>query len=95
MSTTPPDRPTTVDSPSSAGSRAPSDPEHLSDSEYRALAEFRHALRVFLRFSEDQRRQLVTLSPEGSACLARLSEMHREELRRFRTEAADLLAELR
>jgi DNA-binding MarR family transcriptional regulator len=29
----------------------------LSDREYRALAEFRHALRVFLRFSEDEARR--------------------------------------
>jgi DNA-binding MarR family transcriptional regulator len=29
----------------------------LSDAEYRSLAEFRHALRVFLRFSEDAARQ--------------------------------------
>ena len=28
----------------------------LSDAEYRALADFRHALRVFLRFSEDAAR---------------------------------------
>ncbi|MCZ7631598.1 MAG: MarR family transcriptional regulator [Microthrixaceae bacterium] len=44
---------------------------------------------------EDLRRQLVTLSPDGEARLTRLSEMHREELRRFRAEAAHLLAELR
>lgn len=131
-------------------------PDALADGEYRALAEFRHALRVFLRFSEDAardegltpnqhqlllavraepdapgvselahrlqlkvhstlellrraetaglvglradpndgRRQLVTLTSEGATRLARLSEMHRDELRRFRTEAADLLAEL-
>jgi DNA-binding MarR family transcriptional regulator len=29
----------------------------LADSDYRALARFRHALRVFLRFSEDAARQ--------------------------------------
>jgi DNA-binding MarR family transcriptional regulator len=29
----------------------------LSDREYEALAEFRHALRVFLRFSEDEARR--------------------------------------
>ena len=29
----------------------------LTDSDYRTLAEFRHALRVFLRFSEDAARQ--------------------------------------
>ena len=28
----------------------------LSDADYRALAQFRHALRVFLRFSEDEAR---------------------------------------
>lgn len=157
MSTTSPGRPNPSKRPGSADNRGAPDPEHLSDAEYKALGEFRHALRVFLRFSEnaardegitpnqhqlllavraestdpgiselaqrlqlkanstlelvrraeaaglvtlspapeDQRRQLVSLSQEGSACLARLSEMHREELRRFRTEAADLLAELR
>jgi len=31
-------------------------PEPLSQREYRALAEFRHALRVFLRFSEEAAR---------------------------------------
>jgi DNA-binding MarR family transcriptional regulator len=33
------------------------DPEVLSPRDYRALAEFRYALRVFLRFSEDAARE--------------------------------------
>jgi DNA-binding MarR family transcriptional regulator len=130
----------------------------LSDSDYRALARFRHALRVFLGFSEraarsaglspaqhqlllavrghagpgdpvigdladalllrhhsavelidravdaglvdrvtdpvDQRRQHIVLTPEGDAVLAELSMVHRDELRRFRTEMVDVLAEL-
>lgn len=32
------------------------DPAELSDDEYRTLADFRHALRVFLRFSEEAAR---------------------------------------
>ena len=36
--------------------------EALSERDYRTLAEFRHALRVFLRFSEDAARQ-VGLTP--------------------------------
>ena len=36
--------------------RAWSSDRDLSDAEYRALADFRHALRVFLRFSEDAAR---------------------------------------
>lgn len=149
--------PTPREGAARANRRTPTGPDHLTDAEYRALAEFRHALRVFLRFSEDAaraegltpnqhqlllavraessslgvselaerlqlkanstlelvrraeaaglvslspspedlRRQLVTLSPDGEARLTRLSEMHREELRRFRAEAAHLLAELR
>lgn len=118
--------------------------------EYRALASFRKALRMFLRFSEDAarevgvtpaqhqlllaikgfggdgapsvgdvadalqlkhhstvelvdraaaaglvarlddpddaRRHLLALRPEGERILARLSDLHRSELRRFRTE---------
>ena len=136
------------------GSRAADEP--LADSEYRALGEFRHALRVFLRFSEeaarsegltpnqhqlllairaapaepsvswladqlqlranstlellrraensgllelraddaDHRRQLATLTDEGRARLERLTRLHRDELRRFRSHAAELLREL-
>jgi len=129
----------------------------LSESEYRVLARFRFALRVFLRFSEeaardagitpsqhqlllairgfptgdpsvsdlaewlqlkhhstvelvdraadaglltrqpdrdDRRRQRLVLTDHGSEVLASLSDAHREELRRFRGEMADLLDEL-
>lgn len=130
----------------------------LGDRNYRALATFRHALRVFERFSEDAaraeglppaqhqlllavrgfsgagaptvrdlaellqtrphsvlglldraeqaglvqvdvdahdaRRRRVSLSPAGTAVLARLSALHRAELRRFRDEMADVLREL-
>jgi DNA-binding MarR family transcriptional regulator len=130
----------------------------LSDSDFRALARFRHALRVFLSFSErearaaglspaqhqlllavrghagdedpvigdladalllrhhsvvelidravdaglvdrvtdpvDQRRQRIVLTAEGDAVLAELSRVHRDELRRFRTEMVDVLSEL-
>jgi DNA-binding MarR family transcriptional regulator len=131
--------------------------EGLSDAEYRALADFRHALRVFLRFSEDAarsagltpaqhqlllavrgatdhdpditelaerlqlkhhsvveslaraneaglvvaetdpgdgRRQRIRLTSEGAALLHDLSVAHRDELRRFRAEMADVLHEL-
>ncbi len=135
-----------------------SDPTDLSDGDYRSLAQFRHALRVFLRFSEDaaraagvtpaqhqlmlavkgwsgggapaisdlaeflqlkhhstvelvqrataaglvvtstdpsdHRRQLIELTGEGDATLASLSSLHRDELRRFRTEMVDILDEL-
>jgi DNA-binding MarR family transcriptional regulator len=130
----------------------------LDDRDYRALASFRHALRLFLRFSEDaarregltpnqhqlllairgfpgddaptigdvaehlqlqhhsavelvtragesglvkrridaadRRRQRLELTAKGSRLLARLSSTHRDELRRFRVEMSDLLAEL-
>ncbi|MDQ2677687.1 MAG: MarR family winged helix-turn-helix transcriptional regulator [Actinomycetota bacterium] len=132
--------------------------EPLSDRDYRSLAQFRHALRVFLRFSEeaaraagvtpaqhqlmlavkgwggdgapaitdvaeflqlkhhstvelvqraaaaglvatstdpdDHRRQLIELTDEGDRTLASLSSLHRDELRRFRSEMVDLLDEL-
>jgi len=134
------------------------DPAPLTDSDYQTLARFRHALRVFLRFSEeaaraegltpaqhqlllavrghpgeespsvgdlaevlqsrthsvvglvdraeeaglvvserdaaDTRRRLVSVTPEGEAVLARLSDLHRRELRRFRGEMARVLDEL-
>jgi DNA-binding MarR family transcriptional regulator len=129
----------------------------LGDRDYRALAQFRHALRVFLRFSEDAarsegltppqhqlllairghhestpsvsdlaevlqvrnnsvvglvdradaagltqstsdaadgRRRLVSLAPAGAAALERLSGRHREELRGFRDEMAEILRQL-
>lgn len=150
MSTQPgpdgPDRP--------EASTAPDLPD-LPDLDYRRLAAFRHALRLFLRFSEqaaraqgltphqhqlllavrgwphagppsisqladqlqlkvhstgelvhraaaaalvtvepdpdDQRRQHVTLAPAGRDHLRALSVQHRDELRRFRLQMADLL----
>jgi DNA-binding MarR family transcriptional regulator len=130
----------------------------LSIGDYRALARFRHALRVFQRFSElaaraegltptqhqlllaikghrddaspstsdvadalqlrlhsaveligraeaaglltrradagDARRQLLFLTAEGEERLASLSVLHRDELRRFRTEMVEVLREL-
>ena len=129
----------------------------MDDAEYRVLARFRFALRVFLRFSEDaareagltpnqhqlwravrgfpsgaptisdlaewlqlrhnstvelvqraveagllerrvdehdRRRQRLALTPQGEAVLASLSRSHREELRRFREEMAEVLVEL-
>ena len=134
--------------------RVPDPP--LDDSDYRALAEFRHALRVFLRFSEeaaraesltpnqhqlllairaspaaptvtelsrqlqlrpnstlellrraesaglvelhtdetDHRRQLASITEDGEARLERLTRLHRDELRRFRSQAGDLLDSL-
>lgn len=130
----------------------------LDDRDYRALAEFRRALRRFLSFSEaaardagltpvqhqlllairgfvgpgapslsdvaddlqlrlhsagelvrraevnglvvrspdpdDARRVLLTLTPDGEEHLAGLTHIHRDELRRFRTEAAAILDEL-
>lgn len=130
----------------------------LSDREYRALAEFRHALRRFQSFSEeaarevgltpsrhqlllairgfpgpeppstsdvaeslqlrlhsagelvaraeahglvtrrsdpaDARRSLLSLTAAGQRVLSGLSRLHREELRRFRAEMADILDEL-
>jgi DNA-binding MarR family transcriptional regulator len=133
-------------------------PRSLPVAEYRALAQFRHALRKFVRFSEeavraagltpaqhqlllavkghngpgapsasdvaealqlrlhsavelihraeaaglltrradstDARRHLLALTPSGEAYLAALSRLHREELRRFRTEMMAVLREL-
>jgi DNA-binding MarR family transcriptional regulator len=130
----------------------------LSDSEYRALAQFRSGLRRFLHFSEeaaraagttpaqhqlllairgfagpdapvvgdlaealqlrhhsavelvdraeraglvvrtpdpdDLRRQRVALTSTGRRLLDQLSVVHRDELRRFRTQMVDLLAAL-
>lgn len=130
----------------------------LTDRDYRTLATFRHALRVFLRFSEgaarsegltpnqhqlllgirgfphdhpptigdaadflqlqhhsvvelvdraveaglvtrkvdpqDRRRQRLALTAKGSRTLARLSAVHREELRRFRGQMSEVLREL-
>jgi len=130
----------------------------VSQRDYRSLARFRHALRVFQRFSEDaaravditpaqhqlmlavkgwagdrpptvgdlaealqlkhhstveliqravrsglvttetddtdNRRQLIELTPKGDEILASLSSLHRDELRRFRTEMNDILKEL-
>jgi len=43
----------------------------------------------------DRRRQRLVLTPRGARALAGLSVAHREELRRFREEMADLLRELR
>ncbi len=130
--------------------------EPLTDAEYRVLARFRAALRVFLHFSEDaaraagvtprqhqlllairgassppaigdladalqlrhhstvelidraveaglverttddddRRRQRLTLTRRGSAVLGSLSALHREELRKFREEMAEVLREL-
>jgi DNA-binding MarR family transcriptional regulator len=129
----------------------------MRDAEYRTLARFRFALRVFLRFSEDaaraagltpnqhqlllavrghpdgpptitdlaewlqlrhnstvelvdraveagllerqldehdRRRQRLALTDRGEAVLRSLSKSHREELRRFREEMAEVLQEL-
>jgi len=129
----------------------------LTNGEYRVLARFRFALRVFLRFSEDaarqagmtpnqhqlllairgfpdgaptigevadwlqlrhhstvelidravgadlvarttdpedRRRQRLALTDRGERLLASLSAAHREELRRFREEMAEVLREL-
>jgi DNA-binding MarR family transcriptional regulator len=129
----------------------------MRDAEYRTLARFRFALRVFLRFSEDaaraagltpnqhqlllaarghpeapptitdlaewlqlrhnstvelvdraveagllerqedehdRRRQRLALTARGDAVLQSLSKAHREELRRFREEMAEVLQEL-
>src|SRR5690242_2274902 len=44
--------------------------------------------------SRDRRRQRLTLTSRGARALAQLSAAHREELRRFREEMADLLHEL-
>ena len=130
----------------------------LADRDYQALARFRYALRVFLRFSEyaartegltpnqhqlllairgyhasrapsitdvaellqlqhhsvvelvdraveaglisrrpdphDRRRQRLSLTAKGGRKLARLSAVHRDELRRFRDEMTEVLHEL-
>jgi DNA-binding MarR family transcriptional regulator len=128
----------------------------LTNSEYGALAQFRAALRVFVRFSEDaardagvtpnqhqlmlairgahttptiselaeslqlrhhstvelidravlaglvdrrvdredKRRQRLVLTRRGETILASLSKTHRDELRRFREEMAEVLREL-
>jgi DNA-binding MarR family transcriptional regulator len=129
----------------------------MRDAEYRTLARFRFALRVFLRFSEnaaraagltpnqhqlllavrghpdapptitdlaewlqlrhnstvelvdraveagllerqldehDRRRQRLALTDHGEQVLQSLSKAHREELRRFREEMAEVLQEL-
>ena len=44
--------------------------------------------------ARDRRRQRLTLTRRGERALAQLSAAHREELRRFREEMADLLHEL-
>jgi DNA-binding MarR family transcriptional regulator len=44
--------------------------------------------------ARDRRRQRLTLTHRGSRALAQLSAAHRDELRRFREEMADLLHEL-
>jgi DNA-binding MarR family transcriptional regulator len=132
----------------------------LSDRDYRALARFRYALRVFLGFSaqaarhaglapnqhqlllairgwdgpdtgptigdvaqqlqlqhhsvvelvnravmadlvtrqpdpDDRRRQRLALTDHGARQIATLSAAHRDELRRFRQEMTNILAELR
>ena len=43
---------------------------------------------------DDLRRQHVALTPAGRRLLERLSVVHRDELRRFRTQMVDLLAAL-
>lgn len=132
--------------------------DELSTNDYRALAGFRHALRVFQRFSEqaareagitpahhqlmlairgrpgdrpptvsdlaamlqlkhhstveliqratqaglvvssadplDGRRHLTELTTLGESTLASLSKLHRDELRRFRSQMLDVLHEL-
>jgi DNA-binding MarR family transcriptional regulator len=132
--------------------------DELSPRDYQALAQFRHALRVFQRFSEDAaraagvtphqhqlllavkgwdgpdapaisdvaerlqlrhhstvelvqraaaadlvraaadpgdaRRQRIALTAHGESILRSLSLLHRDELRRFRSEMHDLLREL-
>jgi DNA-binding MarR family transcriptional regulator len=42
----------------------------------------------------DRRRQRLTLTPRGVRALSTLTAAHRDELRRFREEMADLLREL-
>lgn len=43
---------------------------------------------------DDHRRQLLEVTEHGEQLLASLSALHRDELRRFRTEMHDLLEEL-
>lgn len=43
---------------------------------------------------DDARRVLLSLTPAGEAKLAALTHLHRDELRRFRSEMAALLADL-
>lgn len=42
----------------------------------------------------DHRRQLVTVTPRGEELLSSLSALHRDELRRFRSEMNEVLREL-
>jgi DNA-binding MarR family transcriptional regulator len=44
--------------------------------------------------ADDHRRQLLEVTDCGERLLASLSALHRDELRRFRTEMNDLLEEL-
>jgi DNA-binding MarR family transcriptional regulator len=44
--------------------------------------------------TDDHRRQLLEVTDHGEQLLAALSALHRDELRRFRTEMNDLLGEL-
>ena len=44
--------------------------------------------------ADDHRRQLLEVTDHGERLLASLSALHRDELRRFRTEMHDLLEEL-
>lgn len=43
---------------------------------------------------DDHRRQLIAVTDHGDALLASLSTLHRDELRRFRAQMNDILAEL-
>ena len=43
---------------------------------------------------EDARRHLLTLTADGEAMLAKLSWLHRDEVRRFRAEVMDQLKDL-
>lgn len=49
---------------------------------------------VSTRDPHDRRRQLPELTAQGEELLASLSVLHRDELRRFRTEMHDVLSEL-
>lgn len=59
----------------------------LSDAEYRALANFRHALRVFLRFSEDAARAAGLTPAQHQLLLAIRGAGHDPDI----TELAELL----